>query len=145
EFQLLFGLSRMVPGMNLLSLTVLLGHRSHGIPGAILATGALTVPSFALTAPSCRLVRGSEPGSTLGGAARGLEPAAAALLAHTGWELCRGSMGKQKPISRALWMALLGGTAAVTLATTLHPAWVVLGSGLFGVLVARWGIGETSA
>src|SRR4051812_12138465 len=37
EFQLLFSLSRLVPGINLLSLTVLLGHRAHGLVGALVS------------------------------------------------------------------------------------------------------------
>src|SRR5436305_9527746 len=53
EFQLLFGLTRLVPGMNLLSLTVLLGYRCAGILGSLLSLVGLTVPSFAIIILGC--------------------------------------------------------------------------------------------
>src|SRR5262245_20836108 len=57
EFQVLFGLSRLVPGMNLLALTVLLGYRMRGTAGALLSLAALTVPSFGIIVLSCMFLR----------------------------------------------------------------------------------------
>src|SRR4051812_24248495 len=57
EFQLLFGLSRLVPGMNLLSLTVLLGYRTAGITGSLLCLLGLTAPSFTIIVLACEFFR----------------------------------------------------------------------------------------
>jgi chromate transporter len=144
EFQLLFGLSRVVPGMNLLSLTVLLGHRRHGLPGALLSLVSLTVPSFCLILLGCRLLRGNPANSALAGAVRGLGPAAAALFAYTSWDLCRKSLEGQRTFSRLSWLGLLFITTAVALRGVLHPAWLVIGGGVAGVLLARSGVTEGS-
>lgn len=137
EFGTLFALSRVLPGMNLLSLTVLLGYRSHGIFGALAALLGLTVPSFALIVLGCLLLRGGHPSPYLLGAIRGLAPAAAALLLYAGWQMCQGSLAGLSPLSRLLWITVLLVTAALTAATPIHPAWPVVCGGAFGVLAAR--------
>ena len=138
EFGVLFGLSRILPGMNLLSLTVLLGYRSHGLAGSIMALVGLTVPSFTLIILGCLLLRGGHPNPYLLGAVRGLGPAAAALLLYTGWQLCQASFRQQDLLSRALWLSVLIIVAVLTVTSTLHAAWLVLGGGLLGVGLARW-------
>ena len=138
EFGVLFGLSRILPGMNLLSLTVLLGYRSHGLAGSVMALVGLTVPSFMLIILGCYLLRGGHPSPYLLGAVRGLAPAAAALLLYTGWQLCQASFRQQDLLSRALWLSLLIVVAGLTASTTIHSAWLVLGGALLGVGLARW-------
>lgn len=140
EFQVLFGLSRIVPGMNLLSLTVLLGHRSHGLAGALVALAALTVPSFTVIILGCWLFEGGHPNPYLLGAVRGLGPAAAALLLHTGWQLCRGSLRKGPVLTRGLWLGLLAIGAVLAASRLVHTGWIVLAGGLVGALAARWNL-----
>lgn len=136
EFQLLFGLSRLVPGMNLLSLTVLLGHRTHGLPGSILALVGLTVPSFTLILLGCQLLRGSQPGPFFAGAVHGLSVAVAALLIYTAWQLCQGTLARQTHRSRMLWLLLLTVGICLSRVAWINPAWVVLGSGILGVFLS---------
>src|SRR5438552_1972237 len=97
EFQLLFGLTRLVPGMNLLSLTVLLGYRSAGIVGSLLSLVGLTVPSFAIIIVGCLLLRQGHPSRALAGAIRGLSIGATAMLTHMGWQLCSGFLRNPRP------------------------------------------------
>jgi chromate transporter len=143
EFQVLFGISRLVPGMNLLSLTVLLGHRVHGLLGGLAALAALTVPSFTIIVLGCLFLRHIEPHSPLSGAVRGLGPAAAALLAHTGWQLARGTMKKQGAIERLQWGAVAALAGVAALWNVLPPAWIIIVGALVGVL-ARRRMGEGS-
>src|SRR5438105_2569384 len=87
EFQILFALSRLVPGMNLLSLTVLLGFRWRGLAGSLVSLTGLTLPSFSLIVALCGLFRSSRDPAhaipALAGAVHALAPAVAALLVHT--------------------------------------------------------------
>jgi chromate transporter len=136
EFQLLFGISRLVPGMNLLSLTVLLGHRTHGLPGSLTALVGLTVPSFTLILLGCHLLRGGHPGPFLAGALRGLSVAVAALLIHTTWQLCQGTLARQAIRSRILWLALLAAGLVFSRVSWINPAWIVAGGGLLGMLLS---------
>jgi chromate transporter len=136
EFQLLFGMSRLVPGMNLLSLTVLLGHRTHGLAGSILALTGLTIPSFTLILLGCQLLRGSQPGPYLAGAVRGLSIAVAALLIHTAWQLCQGTLARQTSRSRVMWLLLLAVGLCLSRVAWINPAWLVLGAAVIGVLLS---------
>jgi chromate transporter len=138
EFQVLWGLTRLVPGMNLLSLTVLLGYRTAGLAGSFLALLGLTVPSFVIIILGCVFLRRGVSSPAVVGAVRGLSVGAAALLIHTGWQMCRGSLKSLGRRSRALWMgmAILG--AILMLAHALNPAFIVIGGGVLGVLICHW-------
>jgi chromate transporter len=144
EFQLLFGLSRLLPGMNLLSLTVLLGHRCRRMPGAVTALAGLTIPSFSLILLGCRLLGSGHPSPYLNGILHGLAPAAAALLIHTAWQLCLKPLRRQRPLPRLLAAALMLAGAALTLAKLLSALWIILGGAVLGALLSRWVAEETA-
>jgi len=135
EFQLLFGLSRLVPGMNLLSLTVLLGYRSHGVTGALLALLALTVPSFAIIVAGCLLLRGGHASPLLARAVRGLSVGATALLLDTAWRQCRGALVQQARRTRVAWVALMLVALLLARGQVVSAAAVVIGGGLLGGLL----------
>src|SRR3569833_1063973 len=67
EFQVLFGLSRIVPGMNLGSLTILLGYHCHGWIGALAALVGLTAPSFTIIVLGCLWLGGGGHRPVVGG------------------------------------------------------------------------------
>jgi chromate transporter len=138
EFQILFGLSRLVPGITLLSLTVLLGYRTAGLAGSVLALFGLTVPSFVIIILGCVYLRGGINSPVIGGAVRGLSIGAAALMIQTGWQMCRGSLLPLAPRVRAFWMALAVLGAVLALSRAVNAAWIVIGGGAAGILLARW-------
>lgn len=137
QFQVLFGLSRIVPGMNLLSLTVLLGHQLGGLPGVFLALSGLTLPCFVLIVLGCIVFRGGHLHPALSGALRGLAPAATAVLAYTLWQLSEKPLRRQAWGARLLWMGLLVGTAVLAGIRVMHPAWLLVGASLGGGLLSR--------
>jgi chromate transporter len=49
QFMLDFGISRIAPGINLLTVAVMVGYRLRGIPGAAAATAGLTMPASLIT------------------------------------------------------------------------------------------------
>ena len=49
QFMLDFGISRIAPGINLLTVAVMVGYRLRGVPGAAAATAGLTVPASLIT------------------------------------------------------------------------------------------------
>jgi chromate transporter len=135
EFQVLFALSRLVPGMNLLSLTVLLGHRSHGFAGALVSLAGLTLPSFTLIVLLCGVLQGGRSLPALSGAVRALGAAVVALLLHTVWQLAVTPLSR---LSRPLAVAgtlLAVAAAALSFLPVLSPAWIVVGGGALGALV----------
>jgi chromate transporter len=48
EFAELLGIGQIVPGANVTNLTAVVGYAARGIPGAIVALAALTLPSLAI-------------------------------------------------------------------------------------------------
>jgi chromate transporter len=138
EFQLLFGLTRLVPGMNLLSLTVLLGYRNFGLVGALLALVGLTAPSFTIIILGCIVLRQGHPSPALEGAVRGLSIGATALLTHTAWQVCRGTLTQSRPAGGVLWLLLMALAAGLAVSGALNPPWIVLGGGAAGVVLFRW-------
>jgi chromate transporter len=142
EFQVLFGLSRMVPGMNLLALTVLLGNLTNGLLGSVLALMALSGPSLGLIVLGCVAMRGRQTSPMLDGVVRALGPTAAALVLHTNWQLSSATLKRQGTRSRVAWLAIAALTAAVTLLSPIHPGWLILASAVVGVACVRFGWGE---
>lgn len=136
EFQVMFSVSRIVPGMNLLALAVLLGHRVVGFWGAILALAGLSIPSFTLIVLGCLLLRDGDRNPVVAGLLRGLRPAVAALLAYTCWQLCEAPLRQYRGMRRLAWGGVVGGSAVLVGMGWLHPAWVVIMGGAVGALLA---------
>jgi chromate transporter len=143
EFQVLFGLSRLLPGMNLLSLTVLLGYRTAGLAGSLLSLVGLTVPSFTIIVLACASFRGSQSNPFVAGAIRGLAVGAAALLATTGWRLGWATLVRLGRRSQCLWLLLMAAGAVLALSNVVRPAWVVLGGAVLGIVLTRW-VGDSA-
>ena len=139
EFQVLFGLSRAVPGMNLLALTVLLGHHTHGLPGALLALTAMSAPSFASIVALCLLLRGQDPAPVVRGIIRALGPTAAALMLHAGWQSCAGVFRRQSWRARGLWLLVSAATATLAVVAPFHPAWLILLGAMAGIFFSHRG------
>lgn len=136
EFQALFGLSRMTPGMNLLSLTVLLGYRTHALGGALIALAGLTIPCFLLITGACLLFRGGPTHPVLSRAVRGLGPAVVVLLGATLWQMSEPTLRRRTGLERACWLGIAAVTTAVAAARLLHPTWLLVASIVAGILLA---------
>jgi chromate transporter len=138
EFQVLWGLTRLLPGMNLLSLTVMLGYRTAGLLGSILALAGLTVPSFAIIILGCVYLRRGVSNPAVVGAVRGLSVGAAALLIYTGWQMCQASIKPLGRRSKRLWMGMAVLGTVLMLWHAVNPAFIVVGGGVLGVLLSGW-------
>lgn len=137
EFQLLFGLSRLAPGMNLLSLTVLLGHRFHGLPGTILALIGLTLPSFLTIIAGCWLFAGKSPSPLLSGAMRGLSAAVVGLLLHTTLQMSSAALRKEALRRRLFWLLICGLSGFCAVRNWIQPAVLIVTGGALGGMFYR--------
>ena len=137
QFQVLYGMARMLPGINLLSLTVLLGYHCHGVWGSFLALVGLTVPSFILIVLACLLLEDEKKNSNLEAALRGLMPATAALLLFTTGQLCIRMLQAEAFWFRILWLSVIAGTVILVAWSVIPPAAVILLAGGLGILLNR--------
>jgi chromate transporter len=127
EFTQLFVIARAAPGPNML-LVSLIGWQVAGLPGALVATAAMCLPSCTLSyfvAHAWERFRGTPWRRAV---EAGLAPITVGLVLATGWLVARGAPGG--------WMAY--GIAAVTTALVLfarvNPVWIFLGAGVLGLL-----------
>lgn len=143
EFARLWALVQVAPGINLIKLTMLIGYRVRGVPGLILATSGLLLPSALITVlmtAGFALVR-DHP--LMQAAMRGVMPATVGLGVALGVDMAAALVGRSY---REGWPSLMVHLAIMLLAATalvvwqLSPILVLLASGVVGV----WALGRTS-
>ncbi len=103
------------------------GYLLGGLPGALVATGAIFLPAFvfvALSHPLIPRLRGSE---TAGAVLDGVNAVSLALMAGVSWQLARAAVVD-------LPTALLA-AAALLLCARVNSAWLVAGGGLAGWVI----------
>jgi chromate transporter len=129
EFLDLFALSRIAPGPGSLIVT-LIGQKVAGVPGAVVATLAMFVPSCLLVHMAARLWHRLRDASWRGIAERGLAPIGVGLTYAAALVLIRGTEHD------ASAYAITAVSTVLLSATNLHPL-LVLGAGA----VVGWAIG----
>ncbi len=120
---------QVTPGPVLTTATFI-GYVLAGVPGALVATAGIFLPSFvlvAVTAPHVARLRRS-PWS--GGFLDGANAASIALLAVVGWQLGRAA------IVDALTVALAVAAGVAVLTTRVNSAWLVAAGAVVGLLGA---------
>ena len=106
-----------------------IGYLLGRTPGAVLATVGIFLPAFVFVALSGLVLPRLRRSKLTGGFLDGLNAASLALMATVSWELARTALLD--------WRTLLVAAAgAIGLALRINSAWLVLGGGLAGYLVA---------
>ena len=129
DFIDLFAIARAAPGPGVL-LATLVGWKVAGIPGAIVASLALFVPSsivYYLIARQWSAHRGKQWHSAL---ELGLAPVAAGLILAGSLVILRASGGD--PL---LWAIAAASTVLLLWAPKLNPLWVLGAAGVVAVVV----------
>ena len=127
EFTQMFVIARAAPGPNVLLVT-LIGWQVAGLPGALVATAAVCLPSCTLSyfvAHAWKRFRGARWREAV---EAGLAPITVGLVLATGWLVARGA-----PVG---WIAyaITAVTTALVLFTRVNPLWLFLAAGLLGLL-----------
>lgn len=136
DFLEMLSIGQVLPGPNIVNLSLMIGDRFFGLRGALTAlAGMLAIPCvivLALASLSGALLEYER----MAGALRGMGAVAAGLVLATGLKLLPSL--KQNPVGR-VWALLLalGAFAAMALAR-LPLVWVVLGLGGLGMALALW-------
>ena len=136
EFVELYSLSQMLPGPNVVNMSLILGDRYFGWRGAAWAvTGMLLIPILIVLALAASYNRLADV-PQISGALRGMGAVAAGLMLATGIRLAAtlrdNVMG---PVACVVFGIL---TAVLVAVLRLPLVWVVPGLGLAGWSFARW-------
>jgi chromate transporter len=134
DFVEMLAIAQVLPGPNVVNLSLMIGDRFFGLRGALTAlAGMLVVPSIivlGLTSVSGALLQHQ----SMAGALRGMGAVAAGLVVATGLKLLPAL--KTNPVGRA-WAVLLALAAFGAIALARLPLiWVVLGLGGIGMTLA---------
>jgi chromate transporter len=105
-----------------------IGYLLAGLPGALLATLAIFLPSFVFVAVSYPLLPRIRGSRGLGAFMDGVNVAAVGLMAAVTWQLARAA------VVDVFTAALAFAAAVLLLRTRLNSAWLVLGGGAAGLL-----------
>jgi chromate transporter len=125
EFAALFALAQASPGPNMLVVT-LVGWQVAGFSGALTATAAFIVPSSILTYVVAGVWQRFREARWRRVVQAGLTPVTVGLILAAGVLLCRAAVSDVPTLLLSL------GTAAVLLATGLHPLWLLAAGAALG-------------
>jgi chromate transporter len=139
QFVELLTIGQVLPGPNIINLSIILGDRHFGWRGALAATaGLLLLPLLiVLTLATAHQRFADQP--QVAGALRGMGAVAAGLVMATALKL--GRTLKHNPLGLPTGLAL--GVAMLVMVGWLRwpLVWVVLGLGSLGITLAGWRIG----
>jgi len=123
-FAELVGIAQVTPGPIALNAATLVGYRTHGLWGAVLATLSVVAVPLAVAA----LVSGltARPGARGSRLVEALKSGTMGLLAMTLWAFA--------PSAVASWPAAACAVAAFAISafTKVNPVWIILAAGVLG-------------
>lgn len=127
EFVALVALSQAAPGPNVLIVS-LLGWKVAGLPGALVATAAMCIPSSLLVYAFSRVWERFRQARWRMVLQAGLAPITVGLILASGYVLTRAAGHG--------WTgyAITAATAALMLKTRIHPLWLLVSAGLLGLI-----------
>jgi len=125
QFADVYAISQLSPGPNVLIVT-LIGYSAAGVPGALVATLAMCVPTAALAYCVSRLLTRSSQSRWPAIIQAALVPLSIGLMGASGLILAL--------TSGRTWAALLvtAGAAVLAVATRLNPLWILVAGGVLG-------------
>lgn len=139
----MIAVSESTPGPIGVNMATYVGFETAGIPGAVVATLALALPSIIVTLIVMRLLARFQENRIVGGAFYGLRPAAVGLIAAACIEILRISLFRDVPIGDLSSLFAAIHWKAVVLAAILfplirrvraHPIVFLAGSAVIGIV-----------
>lgn len=128
EFTQMFAIAQASPGPNML-IVALIGFHVAGFPGALVAAGAICLPSCTLAFLVERVWQRFRGTPLRRAVESGLAPITVGLMLATGWLVARGAPG-----TGVTAYAITAATAAVMLFTRVNPLWLFAAAGTLGLL-----------
>ena len=132
QFSALFGLAQAAPGPNMMVVT-LLGWRVAGFWGAVVATAAMFGPSSVVTGVALRVWERYRHAPWRRAVQAGLVPVTVGLVA-AGAALIASTAAATPALAAVTAVA-----AALSVATKLHPLWLLGAGAVFGALGVGFG------
>ncbi|MDR3670692.1 MAG: chromate transporter [Holophaga sp.] len=127
QFVGLFAIAQASPGPNML-ISSLVGWRMAGLPGALVCTLGMCLPSSLLAFSVARLWSRISGSPWRPAIEQGLTPVTLGLVLASGWQLAKGAGSDWRCYTLSAAVALL------TLRSKLNPLWLLAVGGALGLL-----------
>lgn len=135
EFMESYSLSQLSPGIHLIALAALLGHRLAGVRGVLVSVGGMMVPAAIITVALSAVLAGITDHPLTRAALAGVGPVTAGMTAGLAVISARSTV--RRGPRGALDVAVIAIALATFARTTLSPAIVIIGCGLVGIVLLR--------
>lgn len=136
EFVDAYSLAQLLPGPNVVNLSLMLGDRFFGWRGAMAAIGGMLLVPLVVVLVLAASYNGLSDYPAVAGALRGMGAVAAGLMLAMGLKMLGALRGN---VMGPVLCALLGGASLALIAILRVPlAWVVVGLGAAGWSLAGW-------
>ena len=138
EFVRLWALVQIAPGINLIKLTILIGHRLRGWPGLLAASAGLLLPSASATVLMTAGFTAISGQPLVRAAMRGILPATIGLSLAMAAQMAQPVFSQARKEGRlrlGLHLAILVGAALLMAVNGVSPLVVLLAAGAVGVLL----------
>lgn len=143
EFVDLYGAAQLLPGPNVVNLSLMVGDRYFGWRGALAAIAGMLLAPLLVVLALAASYRQLAQHAAVTGALRGMGAVAAGLILAMALKMLATLRGNV--LGPALCAALGLGTLAAIAVLRVPLAWVVIGLGLGGWSLARWRIARRNA
>lgn len=131
EFLDLVAVSQAAPGIMAVNVSIFIGYKLRGLPGAVVATLGAALPSFLIILLIALFFRNFRNNETAARIFMGIRPAVVALIAVPVLQLSRaGGINK-----RTVWIAVV--SAGLVWLAHVSPAYIIIGAGFGGWLWGR--------
>lgn len=131
EFSNLVAISQVTPGPLAVNAATYVGYNCAGIPGAVVATVAVGLPSFILVLICCYFIQKFKESRAIEGAFTGIRPVTVGLIGAAVIFMGQSAFTSLAPVP------ILICAASVVLVGKLKvsPVFIVLGAGVIGALI----------
>lgn len=133
EFMESYSLSMLSPGIHLIALAALLGHRLAGARGALVSVTGMMVPAAMITVALSVALAGITGHPLTTAALAGVGPVTAGMTA--GLAVISARSAVRRGWRGALDVGVIAGAFATFVLTTVSPAVVIIGCGLVGIFL----------
>jgi chromate transporter len=140
EFVEDWAVAQILPGPNVINLSLMIGDRSFGMPGALAAMAGMLLFPLLILVGLAMLYTGVADNPAAQGALRGMGAVAAGLIAGTGLKLIKSLHGN--PLGSVVCWALVAITFVAIALLRVPLVWVLLGIGGSASLWAYWQLGK---
>jgi chromate transporter len=140
EFAELLSIGQVLPGPNVVNLSLMVGDRFFGLRGAVVAVLGMVGAPMAVVLALAALYHGLADVPQVAGAVRGMGAVSAGLIGAMGLKLM--PTLARNPLERALWVPVAV-SAALAVGLLRLPLWsVIVGLGAVSCSLAWWRLGK---